>query len=1181
MTVTDTPIHLLIGPHRSGTSLLGQILCLLGMDIGRSVMLPSFDNPRGFWENQKVIHAHDGLLSALGADWTTVDKLTPEWISSEVAHETGNALVDILEKDFDTERPALVKDPRLCVLLPLWQEISKTTNRPLKLLGIVRFPGAISNSLAARSNLLEGAADHITQLYLQAFFKSLKPMQPAFVVFEKLIETPAKDVIDVLLNELNLPQGFERRHAEHVLTRLMSTNVSQRYKNNEDMKPYRQLMGKKVLLGSWPGLGKYLKDCPHHPLPEGPEGSVTELSSLLLKTNTVNTDGVTAERRSRPDELQIMSEKLDVLAAREAHLTGELDSANQRLKDIEVQCAKFRDLAVIHFSQLEFEKSENLRKEAHLTGELDSANQRLKDIEVQCAKFRDLAVIHFSQLEFEKSENLRKEAQCAEYRDLAETHFSQLEFEKSRFLRMEKNMSSAISIMRKRLHYSRSEPVRTAVKTISLDAFRSLFRALPLPDERHAFQSLRRALPLPTGMRLLITRKMAGFAAQLDIYNTLGLIPESMPLTAVPWRGNNIDFAFLEEDHPVISIIVPVYNEIGQTISCLRSIHFQMVNVPYEVILADDHSPDESHTIFKEISGLRYFRNPENLGFLRNCNVNAARARGDYIVFLNNDTYVKQGWLQSLYSTYFEHGDVGIVGSKLIYPSGELQEAGGIVWEDASGWNWGRLQDPNHPRYNFVRDVDYVSGASLMIRTDLFREIGGFYEDLEKAYYEDTDCCFRVRERGYRVLYQPMSEVIHIESLSSGPDINTGMKRYQDINKDIFYNTWKDQLATHLPNAQSPEIASDRNVSGHILYVDSVTPEPDKDSGSLDAVNAFHILRGLGYRVHFVPGTNFAHWDTATKTLQKMGVECIYYPHYPNMKDLLKERGDTFDYIILSRLEIMQLFLKDVKRYCPSAKLIFNTVDLHHLRMERESVLLDDEKALKLARDVKKQELGFIKKSDATIVLSEHEKRLLSQNIDIKNKLFTIPLIRQKTSRLAHYNETRDIVFLGGYRHAPNVDAVDWMMKELWPVMQKTLPDVRLLICGSHIPERFQEYASGTVMVKGYIENLDALLSCTRLTLAPLRYGAGLKGKVATSIGAGVPCVGTEIAYEGMPTPGLDIVRLQAGNAKEFSELATKVYFDPDQWEKISIAGVKYHNENFSMDAVTPAYENMLNAIAD
>ena len=832
-------------------------------------------------------------------------------------------------------------------------------------------------------------------------------------------------------------------------------------------------------------------------------------------------------------------------------------------------------------SQLEFEKSENLRKEAHLTGELDSANQRLKDIEVQCAEYRDLAVIHFSQLEFEKSENLRKEAQCAEYRDLAETHFSQLEFEKSRFLRMEKNMSSAISIMRKRLHYSRSEPVRTAVKTISLDAFRSLFRALPLPDERHAFQSLRRALPLPTGMKLLITRKMAGFAAQLDIYNTLGLIPESMPLTAVPWRGNNIDFAFLEEDHPVISIIVPVYNEIGQTISCLRSIHFQMVSVPYEVILADDHSPDESHTIFKEISGLRYFRNPENLGFLRNCNVNAARARGDYIVFLNNDTYVKQGWLQSLYSTYFEHGDVGIVGSKLIYPSGELQEAGGIVWEDASGWNWGRSQDPNHPRYNFVRDVDYVSGASLMIRTDLFREIGGFYEDLEKAYYEDTDCCFRVRERGYRVLYQPMSEVIHIESLSSGPDINTGMKRYQDINKDIFYNTWKDQLATHLPNAQSPEIASDRNVSGHILYIDSVTPEPDKDSGSLDAVNAFHILRGLGYRVHFVPGTNFAHWDTATKTLQKMGVECIYYPHYPNMKDLLKERGDTFDYIILSRLEIMQLFLKDVKRYCPSAKLIFNTVDLHHLRMERESVLLDDEKALKLARDVKKQELGFIKKSDATIVLSEHEKRLLSQNIDIKNKLFTIPLIRQKTSRLAHYNETRDIVFLGGYRHAPNVDAVDWMMKELWPVMQKTLPDVRLLICGSHIPERFQEYASGTVMVKGYIENLDALLSCTRLTLAPLRYGAGLKGKVATSIGAGVPCVGTEIAYEGMPTPGLDIVRLQAGNAKEFSKLATKVYFDPDQWEKISIAGVKYHNENFSMDAVTPAYENMLNAIAD
>ena len=389
--------------------------------------------------------------------------------------------------------------------------------------------------------------------------------------------------------------------------------------------------------------------------------------------------------------------------------------------------------------------------------------------------------------------------------------------------------------------------------------------------------------------------------------------------------------------------------------------------------------------------------------FLLNCNQNAAHARGDYIVFLNNDTIVKPGWLQNLYQTFFEHGDVGIAGSKLIYPTGELQEAGGIIWEDASGWNWGKGQDANHPLYNFVRDADYVSGASLMIRTDIWRELGGFNENLEKAYYEDTDICFRVRSMGYRVIYQPLSEVIHIEGLSSGNDLNEGAKQYQLVNQKIFKETWDHKLRAHLPNATTPVLASDRNPRGHILYFDAVTPEPDKDSGSVDAFYSMRLLIEQGYRVHFVPTSNFAYWNEATIDLQKLGVECVYHPFYSNLKSYLEERGDMFDYVIASRPECAEAVFDEIAEYCPSAKVIYNTVDLHFMRLEREAKILDREDIMLEAKTMKKRELGYIKSSDATIVLSEVEYKLLSKQKALKEKLWIVPLIRAKAHRLVEY----------------------------------------------------------------------------------------------------------------------------------------------------------------------------------
>ncbi|HKX57644.1 MAG TPA: glycosyltransferase, partial [Xanthomonadales bacterium] len=256
---------------------------------------------------------------------------------------------------------------------------------------------------------------------------------------------------------------------------------------------------------------------------------------------------------------------------------------------------------------------------------------------------------------------------------------------------------------------------------------------------------------------------------------------------------------------PLVSIIIPVFNKWAYTAACLRSLASSNNLPALEVILLDDHSRDETAELAQQVNGLRYLRNSKNLGFVGSCNRGLEVARGEYTVLLNNDTQVLDGWLDALLETFEKFPDTGLAGAQLLYPDGSLQEAGGIIFNDGSGWNYGKHDDADKPEYHCVREVDYCSGACIMLRTAVFRELNGFDARYAPAYYEDTDLAFRVREAGLKVRYQPAARIIHFEGITSGTDLNSGAKRYQQVNRGKFLQRWEAVLKDYPAPIVNPD----------------------------------------------------------------------------------------------------------------------------------------------------------------------------------------------------------------------------------------------------------------------------------------------------------------------------------------------------------------------------------------
>ena len=601
----------------------------------------------------------------------------------------------------------------------------------------------------------------------------------------------------------------------------------------------------------------------------------------------------------------------------------------------------------------------------------------------------------------------------------------------------------------------------------------------------------------------------------------------------------------------------------GYTIKCLQAIAANVSRATaLEIILVNDCSTDQTKELLEPIEGLKFVNNQTNQGFIHSCNQGAAIAQGKYLYFLNNDTEIRPSCIESLVAVLADR-QVGAVGSKLIYGNGTLQEAGGIIWQDASGWNYGRQGNADAPEYNYLRPVDYCSGASLMVRRDAFESLGGFERDFAPAYYEDTDLCFAVRHQlGLQVMYQPKSEVIHHEGISSGTSTLSGTKRYQVVNAAKFQQKWAEVLSTnsYLANQGITAVPlACRKYLGHgtILVIDSYMPCYDQESGSRRLFELLKIFKSLNYHVIFA-ADNGQKTEPYASVLANLQIEVLYiHKNYPQtIQEQLQQRLSQIDVAWICRPQLTEKYLPLIKQES-KIKVVYDTIDLHYLRLQRAWQLSTEKSAVQVAQWqlMQQTELKMTRQADITITVTEIEQKVLQQQLDTgKDRFAVVPNVHLPyQGSIPSFYERSGILFIGSYNHPPNIDGVRWLCREIMPLVWQEQPNLKVTLLGSNVKPEVAALAEDfRVTVTGYIKDVSPYFLNHQLFVSPLRYGAGMKGKIGQSLEYSLPVVSTNIGTEGMNLYNEQHF-LEANSTQEFAAQILRLHEDVSLWNRLSL----------------------------
>ena len=533
------------------------------------------------------------------------------------------------------------------------------------------------------------------------------------------------------------------------------------------------------------------------------------------------------------------------------------------------------------------------------------------------------------------------------------------------------------------------------------------------------------------------------------------------------------------------------------------------------------------------------------------------RAQGSRIAIASVAGSLGDDWFEGLESSLAQNGlAVAACGIVLTNPTEVGWSGAALSAED--GWQLADRHLSIHDyRVASAAILDGIAPGLVAFVPDLYRELGGLARGQASLATALLEFSVRASAAGLEVYRAPKAQLNLSSAMGTGED-----------------------EALHFKNAARDASQPQKRYRPQVLVVDALTPTPDRDAGSMDAFWGMHILQSLGYEVTFVPMYDVSHAGRYTDALRARGIYCPVAPQLTTSQEFIKQHASEYDLIVIYRVSVAHVLVDLCRLHAPQAKIVFHTVDLHFLREERQAALFGTPEAVAQAEATKREELRCIASVDATIVVSRLEYDLVSELVPSAVR-FLVPVMHPAPGRLAPRHGRQGIIFVGGFAHEPNVDAVKFMLDEVWPLLRRAMPDLTISIIGSGAPPEIlarHDLGQG-VDILGFVPELVPHYTKALVNVAPIRFGAGIKGKVLAAMTVGLPTIATSAAAEGMGLKsGSDIII--ADDPREIADAVIRLCTDEELWYQISNSASVTAQAEFSVDAQVPRWRRILKSLA-
>ena len=611
---------------------------------------------------------------------------------------------------------------------------------------------------------------------------------------------------------------------------------------------------------------------------------------------------------------------------------------------------------------------------------------------------------------------------------------------------------------------------------------------------------------------------------------------------------------FTPQGEPAVSVILVMHNKFAFTMTALASLRRDYPG-PIELLLVDSGSSDQSTSIGRVVVGAQIIRFDENVGFVAACNAALARVSAPAVLFLNNDLTLGHATLATALARLHSSRRIGAVGAKCIRTNGLLQEAGSIVWSD--GWTAGYLRDadPDLPEANLVRDVDFCSGAFLLVRADYLKALGGFDDDYRPAYYEETDLCVRLAKAGYRIVYDPQVVVHHVEFGSAD---SRASERLIQRNHQIFVEKHRDWLRFKCAPGprQSLHARETSPGKGRILFIEDRIPMRDLGSGFVRSNDLIRCMSALGYRVGVYPV-----YPAVMRLFEALpdfpdDVELFYDRGMEELPGFLAERAGFYDIVWVGRTHnldrLLQIFI-DAGTALPESGLVLDTEAVAAPRSIAQARLLGRPVAEDLPTMLRR-ELASASACQQIVAVNALDAGLIRQagyrNVAILGHA------QEPSPTTTPWRDRDGILFVGALHDesGPNFDSLLWFVTDILPRLADRLPHVTLTIAG-YVDPRVEMGRLGSdprVRLVGRVDDLAPLYDAHRVFVAPTRFAGGIPFKVHESAAHGLPVVATELLCRQVDwIDGQEILSGGADDPARFADRVAALYEQESLWYAI------------------------------